>query len=279
MTAKKKESGPVAFESWYSGLFGDRWPTLKSALSLPATRVSWDEGLIKPYFLDAGSVEAALSLPAPPPGGRIIDMCAAPGGKTLVLTRLVGDGSVLVSNEFSRDRRRRLATVLEEHLDPAKLPAVTVTGYDAAKWAGHERAAADRILLDAPCSSERHVLASSRHLAEWTPARIRNLAQRQWALLSAAWLVLAPGGILVYATCALSPEENDGVVSRLMKKYGDEAVPAEYRSSGRYPELRPERTEFGVHILPDTSGGAGPMYMAILAKKAAAGERDGSART
>ncbi len=273
MSAKKRESGEIAFEGWYSARFGARWPALKSALSLPATRVSWEEGLVKPYFLDSGSVEAALSLPAPPPGGKTLDLCAAPGGKTLVLASLLGNEATLVSNEFSRERRRRLTAVLGEHLDPAKLSRVTVTGFDAARWARHERDAADRILLDAPCSSERHVLASSRHLSDWSPARIRNLAQRQWSLLSSAWLVLAPGGVLVYATCALSSEENDGVVARLAKKYGDEVSSVAYSVSGRYPELRPERTEFGVHILPDTSAGAGPLYIAILAKGSA--EREG----
>ena len=194
-------------------------------------------------------------------------MCAAPGGKSLVLARLVGEGVSLVSNEFSRERRRRLTDVLDEHLDSPKRQFVTITGFDAAKWALHERSAAERILLDAPCSSERHVLASSRHLAEWSPARIKNLAHRQWSLLSSAWLVLAPGGTLVYATCALSSEENDGVVARLVKKYGDEASVRAFRASGRFPEINPETTTYGAHILPDTSAGAGPLYIAVVSKK------------
>ncbi len=267
MSAKKREAGAAVFESWYSARFGERWPALKEALLLPASRVPWEEGLIKPYYLDSGSVEAALSLPPPSPGGRILDVCAAPGGKSLVLARLIDKGATLLSNEYSRERRRRLTDVMEEHLDAVKLASVTITGFDAAKWARHERGVAERILLDAPCSSERHVLASNHHLSEWSPARIKNLAQRQWSLLSSAWLVLAPGGVMVYATCALSTEENDGVIARLIKKYGHEVSVIGFCASGRFPELSPEETEYGVHILPDSSAGAGPLYISILSKK------------
>ena len=122
----------------------------------------------------------------------------------------------------------------------------------------YETSAYDGILLDVPCSSERHVLSSPPHLAAWSPARIKNLAYRQWALLSGAWLVLKPGGYLVYSTCALSPAENDDVVQKLFQKY-DDAIRIESESLG-------ERTQWGVHILPDAAEGAGPIYYAILGK-------------
>ncbi|HTX71337.1 MAG TPA: 16S rRNA methyltransferase, partial [Rectinemataceae bacterium] len=119
----------------------------------------------------------------------------------------------------------------------------------------------DAILLDAPCSSERHVLADARALEEWSPARSRNLAARQWALLSSAFLMLKPGGCLVYSTCSLAPQENQGVVARLEGKYGGE-FDFDPPEDGRC-----ERAGAGMLMLPDRAGGAGPMFVCRLSKR------------
>lgn len=268
MSKQKKIAGSDAFGQYYGELFGDRWPALRAALLEPVKHVAWDEKLLKPYFLDAGSVAAALALPKPS-SSKVLDMCAAPGGKSLVLAGLLDEGSTLTSNEFSRDRKNRLVTVLDQHLPPLLRARVSVTGYDASRWSRYEKGAYDRILLDAPCSSERHVLSSPPYLAEWSPARVKNLALRQWALLSGAWLVLAPGGSLVYSTCALSPKENDEVVEKLLAKYPDAKV-CEIEMDERFRAVLPvsEGTRFGRHVLPDTAGGAGPLYYALVRKDA-----------
>jgi len=261
MSASERTSGADAFEARYARLFGERWQPLRAALLAPARQVAFSDCLEKPYYLDAASVEAALALP-PLEGessGSILDMCAAPGGKTLVLASRFPAPARITANELSRDRRSRLLSVLEEHLNGEALARVSVTGRDAARWSRFETDAYDRVLLDAPCSSERHVLSSPVHLAQWSEARVRNLAVRQWALLSGAFLVLRKGGFLVYATCALSPEENDGVVSRLAKKYPNARI-VDPRGIG-------ERTEFGTHVLPDRADGAGPIYYALVGKE------------
>ena len=265
MSGKRAVGGAALFEAWYSDLFGSRWPSLRAALLEPVSHVALADGLLKPYYLDSGSLEAASALPPPPAGGKVLDMCAAPGGKTLALAlaleRTGEPGVSLVANENSRERRSRLISVLDEHLPPDIRPLVAVTGHDASRWSRYEQSAYDRILLDAPCSSERHVLSSPAYLAEWTPARVKNLAQRQWALLSGAWLVLSPGGYLVYSTCALSSKENDDVVGKLLIKYDD----AEIVRSGVMGDG--EKTAYGTHVLPDTAGGAGPLYYALARKR------------
>jgi 16S rRNA C967 or C1407 C5-methylase (RsmB/RsmF family) len=264
--SKKTAGGAAAFESWYLDLFGDRWLALRAALLEPVRHAALSGNLVQPYYLDPGSVEAALALPVPE-SGEVLDMCAAPGGKSLVIADRLPVGSTLTANEFSRDRRSRLLSVLDEHLPPEIRSRVTVTGRDAARWSRYEQARYDSILLDAPCSSERHVLSAPAYLDEWSPARIRNLAHRQWALLSGAWLVLKPGGYLLYSTCALSPAENDDVVARLAKKYDDvvfcdanEIV----RNSGI--DSRAEAKTYGRHVLPDTADGSGPLYYALMRK-------------
>jgi 16S rRNA (cytosine1407-C5)-methyltransferase len=173
----------------------------------------------------------------------------------------MGKGARLLANELSTERRRRLLAVLDEYLPPERRRQVRVSGFDAAAAGGRksEWGRFEGILLDVPCSSERHVLSDTAALAAWTPARPRFLAKRQWALLSAAFLLLKPGGSLVYATCALSPEENDEVAGRLLEKYGaDAALP------DRPDFTEGEATLHGRIILPDVCEGSGPLYVARL---------------
>ena len=256
-----------AFEAYYHGLYGGRWEGLRESLLAERPACAFSEGLAVPYFLDYASVLAARSLRLPaafdgagtPP--LVLDACAAPGGKSLVIAASLLPPLRLLSNELSAERRRRLSAVLDRHLGGETRGRVSVSGFDAAALGGrkseHGRFAA--VLLDAPCSSEAHVLKDAGALAAWTVARPRFLARRQWALLSSAFLLLAPGGSLVYATCTLSAEENDGAARRLLKKYGGEAALDPPDCAGG------EATEFGSIILPDRSG-MGPMYIARFRK-------------
>jgi 16S rRNA (cytosine1407-C5)-methyltransferase len=252
----------VRFESYYRNIYGSRWPSLRESLLAPPASVAYAEGLAKPYVLDRASALAALSLKLPETG-VILDSCAAPGGKSLVIASRMGKAAELLSNELSAERRRRLARVLDEHLDGDTRRRVKVSGFDAAGLGGKrtEWGRFASVLLDAPCSSERHVLRDEKALDAWTPARPRFLSRRQWSLLSAAFLLLKPGGSLVYATCALSEEENDAVVSRLFAKYGEDVV----QETPEFTEG--EKTKYGRLILPDACGGMGPMYVAVFLKR------------
>jgi 16S rRNA (cytosine1407-C5)-methyltransferase len=229
--------------------------------------VPFETGLKAPYFLNYASVLAARSLRLPDPGENggyeILDACAAPGGKSLVIASAMPAHSRLLANELSGERRRRLSLVLDKHLPADKRDRVTVSGFDAAALGGRkkEKGRFSAVLLDAPCSSEEHVLNDQKALAAWTPARPKFLARRQWALLSSAFLLLKEGGSLVYVTCALSDEENDGCAGKLLEKYGHQAALDE-------PDFSEgEKTRFGKIILPDHDEGMGPMYVARFSKK------------
>lgn len=251
----------MEFFDYYENLFGERWPSLLEALKGDgcAMELRFGEEL-EPYYLDEASVFAAKTLDVRP-GMDVLDMCAAPGGKTLVIaSMLAGEGS-LQSNDRSPDRRLRLQRVLENSLPESWRNIIKVTGYDGMKFGLHRKESYDRILLDAPCSSDRHVLASPTHLAEWSSKRVKRLSVEQGALLASAVDALRPGGTLVYGTCALSPMENDKVVEKILKKRPSMKVET-------VENLLPgaDRTEFGVHILPDRSEGRGPIYCAKLVK-------------
>jgi 16S rRNA (cytosine1407-C5)-methyltransferase len=255
--------GAEAFRQHYADIFGERWPALEAALAAEPDSVAFRPGgSPEPYYMDSASIFAAGSLELPPEG-RILDACAAPGGKSLVLASRLAPGMSLVANELSADRRRRLRDVLDRHLSPDLRMRVQVTGRDAASLCRSMPSAFDAILLDAPCSSERHVLADAAALARWSPARVRGLAVRQWALLSSALIMLKEGGCLVYSTCALGAEENDRIAARAERKLGrkiafDRPV---YAGPGEA-----EETEYGIAVLPDRARGAGPMYVCRIRK-------------
>ncbi|MBT3276274.1 MAG: RsmB/NOP family class I SAM-dependent RNA methyltransferase [Spirochaetales bacterium] len=240
------------FFEWYAELYKDRWTALRDALEKDPGHIALTHGLKKSYYLDEASVISARAL-AVSPGDHVLDMCAAPGGKTLVLATALEGSGVLIANDRSSTRRARLHRVLDEYLDDNLRPTVTVTGHDATRWGLYEQEVYDKILLDAPCSSERHVMNSPTHLTKWSPARTRHLAAQAYAMLAAAFLAVKIDGLILYSTCSLSPLENDGVVGRLLRK---KSVSVDLP-----PVDIGEKTDFGVQIFPDTSDGKGPMYI------------------
>lgn len=291
--AKNKEKdlnrGSQGFNSYYKEIFGDRWEVLKEALLKESVPVSYnlskikgeEDGELRTYYLDAASILAAFSLPLKG-AEEILDLCAAPGGKTLVISSLMDEDSKLTSNERSAERKHRLSKVVEEHIPSRIKENITVTCSDGAVWCKTKSNCFDRILLDAPCSSERHVLQDEKYLAQWSPARIKTLSMEQWALLSSAYRMLKDNGILLYSTCALAPKENDEVIERLFKKF-DNCVNLSFESE-KYQNLKNdeaklqlftdnvslpdfERTKYGYQILPDKQNGAGPIYFSIIMKK------------
>ncbi|MBK24847.1 MAG: RNA methyltransferase [Halobacteriovorax sp.] len=282
---QKKPKGLEAFESFYKEIYGARWDELRTALcsvkkvsalinpyskESPKGDMLWDGVLEAPsferpsgeplnyYLLDAASVLCARALKASPEH-KVLDMCAAPGGKSLAIQFQRKEGE-LVSNELSRDRRTRLRRVLDDYIPKELQENIRVTGFDATTWCLHEKEAFDRILLDAPCSSERHLLESPDKLVDWKGGRSKRLSKLQYSLLASATQVLRPGGRIVYSTCSISPLENDKVVERLFKKRpeGLKLVKEEL--------LLGQQTEFGTIILPDKDGW-GPLYIAIIEKE------------
>ena len=276
---KEKLLGEQGFEKYYAEIFGARWEKLKAALLQESEGVPFNAGA-KTYFLDSASILAALTLPLDG-AKKILDMCAAPGGKTLVLARRMEHDAELFSNELSFERKCRLERVISEHLFPDVKERVKITCGDGALLCKKQDTLYDAILLDAPCSSERHVLSSPTHLRQWSPARVRSLAVRQWSLLSSAFRILKSGGFLLYSTCAISNEENSNIAKRLLEKFegkvravkSDEIKIIQESNAKKIPELFSaiefpsfEENEFGFSVLPDAQKNSGPIYF-FLAEK------------
>ena len=267
MSRKERQSGEERFEQYYSDLYGERWPRLRQALLSPNQSVSLSDRLLTPYYMDKASILAAEILPISE-NNKVLDMCAAPGGKTLsIALRLNGTG-LLVSNDRSASRRNRLINVLDTHLEPKLRSVVKVTGHDSTQWSLHEKDAYDRILLDAPCSSERHVLNDASELANWSPNRPKMLSKQQFSMLCSALDAAKQGAYILYSTCSICNLENELVIDRLFKKREGLFEECDMLPYKEGLEAMSEKLEHGRIVLPDVRDGAGPLYFCLLRKTA-----------
>ena len=265
MARRERLSGEQRFEQYYGEIYGKRWPILKEALLRPTDPISLSDRLAEPYYMDKASILAASILPISE-NNDVLDMCAAPGGKTLsIALRLGGKGS-LVSNDRSAARRNRLLTVIQSCLPEKLRTNIKVTGHDSTRWSLYEKNAYDRILLDAPCSSERHVLTDPRALAIWSPNRPKLLAIQQFAMLASALDAAKDGGYILYSTCSICPLENEQVIEKLYSKRN--GLFEEIDMTADHPELEKEseKLEHGRIVLPDTQDDSGPLYFCLIRK-------------
>lgn len=270
------------FDQFYSKEWGARWPELKASLleaeqlvarknqfadlneNLPLEEIRKSvprapNGLLGFYIMDFGSIEAAKALEVQE-GDLVLDLCAAPGGKSLILIEALQNSGEILLNDVSAGRRDRLKKVIQQYVSNEVRPRVRITGKDGGLFSKSHPETFDRILVDAPCSGERHLLKSPEHFKAWKPGVSARLAQRQYALVSGAIEALKPGGRLVYSTCSLSKLENDAVVERILDKKSDKVELVETENA------RAEKTKYGWLYLPDRSK-FGPLYWSVLKKR------------
>ena len=166
------------------------------------------------YYIQEPSAQAVAELLAPQPGERVLDLAAAPGGKTTQLAALMQNRGLLVANEVDSGRIRGLLDNLERW---GATQAVVQAPLH--KLAGRWGAFFDRVLLDAPCSGEGMFRKDPAAARRWGPQAPRRAAAVQGELLASAAALLRPGGVLVYSTCTFSPEENEGVLAAFLRQH------------------------------------------------------------
>lgn len=153
------------------------------------------------------------------PQDKILDVCAAPGGKTSHMAALTNNEARIWANDNSRVRLAKLRANME------RLGAVieNYTLYDATRLGQKlESERFDKILLDAPCSGEGLMeFGRDKDFETWSVAHIKRLQQLQKRLITQAWQLLEPGGTLVYSTCTMAPEENEAVIDYLLRTHPD----------------------------------------------------------
>jgi len=149
------------------------------------------------------------------PGQRVLDLCAAPGGKTAQIALALGNRGTVLANDFAPER----IAALQGNLDRLGIVNVSTTWGDG----GNYPAAAgpfDRVLVDAPCSSEGTLRRNTSLVGKIGPERSRRMASRQRALLRKAVKLCRPGGRILYSTCTFAPEENELVVADVLAEQG-----------------------------------------------------------
>ena len=169
------------------------------------------------YYLQEPSAMAPVTLLDPKPGEVILDLCAAPGGKTTqIAARMMGQG-LLISNEISPKR----AKILSRNVERMGVQNCLVTNESTPNLAERFPQFFDRILVDAPCSGEGMFRKEEAAVTDWSPETVSMCARRQGEILDAAAKMLRSGGRLVYSTCTFAPQEDEGAVSEFLHRHPD----------------------------------------------------------
>ena len=180
------------------------------AADRPGRHPYHDAGL---YYMQEPSAMSAVETLDIRPGQRVLDLCAAPGGKSSQIAgRMLGQG-ILVSNEIIPGR----AKILAQNLERMGVSNVVILNEESGKLASRLPEFFDRILVDAPCSGEGMFRKDPEACKEWSPENVDMCARRQLKILQNAAAMLKPGGRLVYSTCTFSPAENEQTVEALLK--------------------------------------------------------------
>lgn len=175
------------------------------------------------YVQEAGSQFVDFLLRnEPAEGRRILDMCAAPGGKTTIYSTAAGRDGLVVANEYVRNR----ANILADNVRKWGMGNTVVTNCDP-KAIGTFEGWFDIAAVDAPCSGEGMFRKDETARTEWSADNVRQCAERQMSILREAWRSLRAGGLLIYSTCTFNTTENEGVLRSFAGEFGDEMTAAE----------------------------------------------------
>jgi len=170
------------------------------------------------YYVQEPTAMAAVEALSPEPGDWVLDLCAAPGGKsTQIAARLQGQG-LLVANELVNSR----AGVLSTNIERMGIANAVVTNEFPERLVDSFYQRFDKILVDAPCSGEGMFRKDPGALADWSLERVNRCVGKQEKILETAHRLLKPGGVLVYSTCTFAPEENEQMIESFISKYSYE---------------------------------------------------------
>lgn len=159
---------------------------------------------------------------AKPEGARVLDLCAAPGGKTTLYASLVGADGLVVANEIDRHR----AQVLADNVRKWGTGNIAVTTCEP-RLLGDLEGWFDVVAVDAPCSGEGMFRKDDEARGEWSNGNVKMCAARQDEILREAWRALKPGGTLLYSTCTFNRDEDEGTLERMLEWADDEVVESE----------------------------------------------------
>jgi len=187
----------------------------------------------------------------------VLDLCAAPGGKSTLISEYLGRDGLLLSNEVVRQR----VFILSENIQKWGNGNTVVTHNTAEEYGERCKHLFDCILVDAPCSGEGMFRKDEQARNEWSMHAVRQCAERQRSILMDVWDALKPGGVLLYSTCTFNEEENEKNVEWIADILGADVLPIDYDPAwGIVPG------SVGYHFYPHKTRGEG-FYLCALRKR------------
>ena len=219
---------PVTRIPWISGGY------FYSEKDRPSRHPFYQAGLY--YLTDPGAMTVVSRLDIRP-GHRVLDLCAAPGGKSVAAANALAGQGLLLANDISRSR----AKVLLRSLEQCGTANMLVTNEAPDRLAQFFPGYFDRIILDAPCSGEGMFRKEEAMLKDWSAEKSRQLCPVQRSLLESAAVLLRPGGLLMYSTCTFEPAENEEAVASLLLKHPEMELLPVNDYDGFAHGIRPEK--------------------------------------
>jgi NOL1/NOP2/sun family putative RNA methylase len=185
--------------------------------SRPGKHAYHEAGL---YYIQEPSAMSAAALLAPKPGMRVLDLCAAPGGKTTQLAAALRQEGLLIANEIHPNRCK----ILSQNVERMGIANAIVTNEDSARLSERFPSYFHAILVDAPCSGEGMFRKNPDAMEEWSKEQVLVCAKRQREILENAAAMLLPGGTMVYSTCTFSREENEDNIDWFLSQHPEFSV-------------------------------------------------------
>lgn len=209
------------------------------------------------YPQEAGSMvlDAVLKQLQLPENPKVLDLCAAPGGKSTLITSFLNNEGLLVSNEVIQPRSR----ILKENLTKWGYTNTVVTNNDPKDFDRLQQFF-DVIVVDAPCSGEGMFRKDPKAREEWSEENVQLCCGRQKRIVMDVWDALVPGGFLIYSTCTFNVDENEDNVSWFLSELGAELIPMDLPIP-----IRAGRNNIGNYCLPGKTETEG-FYIAVLQK-------------
>ena len=193
--------------------------------------------------------------------GLVLDLCAAPGGKSTLLRAALPEDATLYSNEVNRKR----ANILYENILKQGYPNVVVTSCSSEDY-GRSGEDFDIILTDVPCSGEGMFRKDPETIGEWSLSNVMKCSQLQREIVADVWPRLKAGGLLIYSTCTFNLHENEENVLWILRTLGGELLPVEVKPEWNItPSLLPELEGPVYRFIPGITRGEG-LFMAVIRK-------------
>ncbi|MCQ2800962.1 MAG: NOL1/NOP2/sun family putative RNA methylase [Bacilli bacterium] len=207
------------------------------------------------FYLQEPSAMIPAFLLNPKPGDFVLDLCAAPGGKSMQTSLLMDNKGLIISNDIAKNR----AFAISENSERLGRGNLLITNNDFSliytKFLNHF----DKIILDAPCSGSGMFRKDDKMIQDWSYQKVLKYAEIQKELVLMSYQMLKPGGTMVYSTCSFSYEEDEEVIDYLLDNSDAQIIeiennPLYYKSQGK-----------GIHLLPSLFPGEGH-YIALIKK-------------